>query len=218
MRIRISDRAFVSPTVKDFIVDVSKERMALEVEKIVTGSRREAHLENNAPRWHRMANGDVDKIIGTMHGLPYERIETIEYGGKKYIAGVTRDITMLRYNGAGAMKPNAEYDIGRYMVCVPSTSFINGTFSGVHLIPMRDPLVRNRHPHHTGLAPNYNSENPLDMDPNTCSGTFGSIAMTLAYALDFAETMRTWVTFLSRYDRRSPLCSLAPFMEFVRSL
>lgn len=215
MRIKIGERTKVDKSVEDFIISTAKEKIHREAKKF-NPRYVDKTVKQNALAWSKMANGDVDRIIGTMHGLPYKSIETFRHKGKWYLAGTTKEILMQEFPNFNSKRAVRGYDIGQYIVCIPQEGFLEGTYSGTHMIPVKDRLIWNRHPHH--IAGRYQTiTNPLEVEPSTCTGGFGGIALSLMKALDFAEAMRTWMIFLSRYNPSSPLAPLASFMQCVET-
>jgi hypothetical protein len=151
-----------------------------------------------------------DLELTRLKGLSYSAYRVVRQPNETnepnvYIVGTTRGV-VIRDDSRSSRTSGMSWDMGAYDIYIPLSAFKNGSSSGIHFVPLRDPFGRNRHPHHKGdcyLIPEPAC--PTQMRPATCWGSFASIVNLSAAACDLPEMLRTLRTYVERYDAGSPL-------------
>lgn len=161
-----------------------------------------------------------DYEITRLRSLEFTRYEVIEYQGAQWLVAHTKDITMVRWDGDRQPGEGAaRWMMGPYSIFFPVEDFINGTTNHFHFVPERDLLTTYRHPHHKGYGYSSNTpSHPLQLDPSTCWGSFGTIVTGCVTDGDIVETFRTLHAYLSRYNVRSPLGGGVEYCDFARQI
>ena len=142
--------------------------------------------------------------------LPFTHFSALDYGGQFWMIGQTHPIiikaTETDYETRKAF--TMDYHLGPYKVCIPFATFNRRGIDGVHFVPLKNPLCYNRHPHHHANWRDYNDQtinHPLENNPSTCWGNYGSLLAALVADGDIPELFRQFYVYLTRYNASSPL-------------
>ncbi len=206
MKLKIHDRTEIEPAFMDLMKDLWKERWtALNREIKEADPRfRPMHIKKNAVVMTRLKANCTDKAAldhekTQLITLPYIRFWTLQHDGMDWMAGLTKPILMT---DGGAQR----WQGPRYTVYIPRNVFQRGTDAHFHFVPEGSELIHDRHPHHTASMPSSTTYDPLDMNPYTCWGDFGTIASACIRAGEITNLFRTIYVYLTRVNLRSLLC------------
>ena len=173
-------------------------------------------------------NADAfDDEMTRLKSLPYTLFGTMG----NYIVGSTQPIEMVDMRAAETLDRKTghptervtRWDAGVYDVYIPIGIALNGLDTslrpnpqGVHMIPLRNPWGDYRHPHHTS-SHRFLDDNsckirythPTEYTSKTCWGSYASIVTSCVAGGDYVDMFRTIHSYLTRYDRKSPLHGIA---------
>lgn len=166
----------------------------------------------------------MDKGLTILRNLPVEKYSASHYeflsgrneGDEMNFFKITTEEIIMREENP---RRQSAYKIGKYAIYIAMEDFINNRTSNIHMIPLSNPFVKERHPHHvatewdeswTGISEVNNRLDlvtPLDARPHTCWGDFGPLMVELYSSFSIIEVVQYCVTFLQRYNSFSPLRS-----------
>ena len=160
-----------------------------------------------------------DDELTRLKSLPYTLFGV--YAG--YLVGSTNPIAIVDRQSIdrGALEVK-KWDAGVYDVFIPTSIAINGldtalrpNSNGVHLVPKKFPWAEARHPHHIANFIKYDEDgekifyaHPTQYTSKTCWGSYATIITSCVMGGDFVDMFRTLHSYLTRYDRNSPLASI----------
>jgi len=235
-------RATVSRDFVDLWFDWMKATyLKMKNEVDYAGRVREAILRKNGPTMGRimnlMKNKDaLDLELTRLRSFSFESFDAEEHNGVAYFKALTRRIEMIvddnRDYTMTKSKPHDIYDIGQYTVYIPRSIDREGINSRhLHFIPMEDPLLIARFPHHVASsrgvwmnnAGHIQEANPLDAPSAVCwgGGGFPAIITGIVGEAALVDLMANAHLFLSRCNTSSLLASpfewAAPHKKFLRT-
>ena len=224
----IKHRARVDQRFVDEVISLAQERAA-DLAKTLAIRKENSYyqddifrgMERSTISWVReLARGKqsetaLDQELARLYTSKYECFGVQEYNGITYLWGKTLNIVMIVIGRAGGYDypEKTKVDIGSYFINVPQGAFLNQTYSGVHMIPVRKLSTRQRHPHHTAREVSDN-DHPLGMSCSTCAGSFDKIFAVNLANMEVAGLFRSCYMFLTRYNTASPLTS--PDEDFMK--
>jgi hypothetical protein len=204
-----SNRALLKENFTDALMGMYKVRLKTlaHERRVLPESSREHFDQNNRLAVSRMldvtrSKEAFDRELTEMRALPYEVFDTF----RGYIVAKTKPVTIEN------MTTHQKYDAGEYAVFISIDVASMGITSGlgndkrVHMVPLRDPWFKGRHPHHRANGRD-GEKHPVEVSASTCWGSFGTIAASCIRSGDFVDFFRIIATYLTRYDQNSPLWS-----------
>jgi hypothetical protein len=161
----------------------------------------------------------MDNEVARLRSLEYQEFYLTEHMQEKYFIGQTRPIIMQAYKGSKRLD---RYNMGSYLVVIPTNAFVNVSLEWILFIPERDMFTPWRHPHHYIRPRDYEPEpqsfiDLLSVKPNTCWASVAPAVMGMLRSIDMVEAFRMLHVFLSRYDTNSPLISIS-YCDFAEKL
>lgn len=210
MAIRVKPRAKVEDSFLDTTVAVAQHILKQYAERWSNMEDWRVQQERRAKRIYLgmvmqiaknerdVAGKGIDLWITRLRNFPYERFFAYKHNNSMYLAGETRTIIMERAGFA-----SQRWDIGKWGVYVKVNDIINGSTSGIQMLPLAHPDTLERHPHH--YAHRSSKGHPLDLQTSTCLGSFNGPLSQTYQAFDIPEIFRLWYKFLSVYNAGSPL-------------
>ncbi len=144
--------------------------------------------------------GSLDHEMTRLRRLPIQRyyVEHTraegQYPARVFLAAKTQDILL-----SANYKKKHDWNLGEYVIGLPLS---NPT--AFDLVPLRDPLTINRHPHHlASLTPGV--KHPFNMKKRNCLAGFATIITNMARDGEIAELFMVLHRFLSNWNPGSPL-------------
>jgi hypothetical protein len=211
-------RASISPDFKTAVCDLAKERLQkLHTDYLrLNPAQQKNFMRTIGLQIATLQNllsdtGKQDIEWARFRMLPYEAFDVEQYKGVAYLKGITRSIQI----------PEDRSDLGPYAVYVSMKDYVAGDTSDIHFVPQRDPLNGYRFWHHYALGPrtpwseshygfgvedkHLRLTHPLESQPFTCWGDFGSVATMQFGEMNTPELYRTFSVYLSRHNPGSNL-------------
>ncbi len=205
IKLNVTQQTSVTPEFMDLLKEIWKERWkALNDEILQADPRmRDFTVKKNAPMMSRLRAACTDKkAFDYEHTqllcLPFVKFWTEERNKVLYLAGLTQPILLTDLN-------NRRWQGPRYTIYVSRDVSARGTSARFHWVPEGHELQYARHPHHNARTPNSSCRHPLDMIPNTCWGTFGTMTNSCSRGGEVANLFRTLHLYASRVDMSSLL-------------
>jgi hypothetical protein len=171
-----------------------------------------------------------DDELTRLKSLPYTNFGV--YGG--YLVGSTNPVEIVdrqAFERGVNMKTGVvfevakKWDAGVYDVFIPISIATSGldtalrpNSNGVHLVPRNAPWTKYRHPHHLAEFLTCDDDgdkvyysHPTKYTSKTCWGSYATIVTSCVMGGDFVDMFRTLHSYLTRYDRNSPLASIGAY-------
>lgn len=234
-------RATVSQDFIDLWFDWMKRsflKMKSEVDH--GGMVKEAILRKNRPTMARIMNlmknrNVLDLELTRLRSFNYESFDVETYDGVTFWKAVTRRVEMIvddNYTYDMKRGKHDIYDIGQYAIYIPKDIDAQGINApNIHFIPLEDPLLVARTPHHVaggGLAYVGNrahivESHPLKVSTATCwgGGGFPAVMAGIVKEAAIVDLFANAHVFLSRCNTASLLARpfewAAPHKKFLRS-
>jgi hypothetical protein len=219
-------RAEVTPEFIHALQTIARTKIARYADeaKFMPERSKKLYVSRKAPvvaKLNKLRTDDGrDYEITRLRSLDFIRYEVLDHEGSRWLVAHTRDILMTRWDGERQPGENAQrWNMGPYTIYIPVDDFISGSTIHFHFVPDREPLTMYRHPHHKGYLVNIiTPASPLQMDPSTCWGSFGTIVTGCVTDGDVVETFRALHAYLSRYNVRSPLGGGVEYCNFAQQI
>jgi len=211
-------RANIAPEFIELMIDLYKE-WVVKNERIIRqsiGNPRHEHFAHSGRRMLQIAKrqspsprAGLDYEITRLRGLPYDKFYVVEEPSPTnpdevipWLAGHTRFVTMTNH----ANRKEVMGHMGCYTIFIPSTIVEYPSIDSIHMVPDRNHLSRNRHPHHyLNVTPDMQlTLSPLAYPTGNCFGDYSGVIKGMIDEPDFPELFRQLYGHLCTYGILPP--------------
>jgi len=146
----------------------------------------------------------LDYEVTRLRGLKFVKFELFQHEDRQYLAGTTSHITITEWSN----RKRIMGELGAYWIAIPLNIFVAPDLGKIHMIPMRNPQARDRHPHHYTRSYEQRSvrepAHPLDRETGNCFGDYSGTLTGLLAEPDLPGLFQQLYGHLSTYGNSPP--------------